>query len=448
MKKLIGLFLTLVLLLGLSATVAAAETTGALSGTITFLSGETDEEQVLVTRAAIAAFEAQNPNAKIELVLAGMDDREESIMADLYAGAPVDLITVDVESIGTYANAGILYPLDDLIADIGAEDFIQGSRLIVNGHDYGFPYAGCSMMMYVRKDMLDAAGLAVPKTWSELLTVAKALTKDGLYGCCLPAGQNNATTLWMNMFINMAGGNVCGADLQPTLNTPYVEKALTFYRDLAQYCPEGITSYGYGDQITAFCSGNSAITFYQGRVIARVFSEAPDLLDKYEVYEIPTADDGVPLQFASFNYYALGANTQNPDLAKAFLKFLCTGENAATFALSAPGHITPSLYSVKTLLTDIVKTSQEPIIQQSADKILFSFDHAAGDKGFNESANAGGVAATAFTRNGIINTNYAYVRQYNILSEMVQQVLVNHMTPADAAAAAQARFEEVLKDLE
>lgn len=448
MKKLLGMILTLVLLLGLTGTVAAAEPAGALSGTITFLSGETDEEQVLVTRDAIAAFEAENPGVKVELILAGMDDREESIMADLYAGAPVDLITVDVESIGTYANAGILYPLDDLIADVGADDFIQGSRMTVNGHDYGFPYAGCSMMMYVRKDLLDAAGLTVPTTWSELLTVAKALTKDGKYGCCLPAGQNNATTLWMNMFINMAGGNVCGTDLQPTLNTPYVEKALTFYKELAQYCPEGITSYGYGDQITAFCSGNSAITFYQGRVIARVFGEAPDLLPKYEVHEIPTADDGAPLQFASYNYYALGANTQNPELAKAFLKYLCTGQNAATFALSAPGHITPSLYSVKTLLTQIVQTSEEPIIKQSADKILYSFNHAASDKGFNESANAGGVTGTTFTRNGILNTNYAYVRQYNILSEMVQQVLVNNMAPADAAAAAQARFVEVLKDLE
>lgn len=59
-----------------------------------------------VTRALIEAFEKENPGCTINLVLAGMDDREESIMADLYAGAPVDLITVDCESIGTYANAG------------------------------------------------------------------------------------------------------------------------------------------------------------------------------------------------------------------------------------------------------------------------------------------------------------------------------------------------------
>lgn len=446
MKRTVGLILALTLLLMCFSFPAVAE--NALSGSITFLSGETDEEQVLVTRAIIDAFEQANPGCKINLVLAGMDDREETIMADLYAGAPVDLITVDAESIGTYANAGILYPLDQLIADIGEDDFITGSRVVIDGHDYGFPYAGCSMLMYVRTDLLEANGLSIPTTWDELLTVAKALTKDGMYGACLPAGQNNCTTLWMNMFINMAGGNVCGEDLQPTLNTPEVEKALTFYKELAQYCPDGITSYGYGDQITAFCSGRSAITFYQGRVIARVFSEAPDLLDKYAVCEIPVPADGADLQFGSYNYYALGKNTQNPELAMAFLKFMCTGQNAADFALSAPGHITPSLYSVKALLTDIVTTSDIPSIASNADKIVFSYDHAASDKTFNESANAGGVKGTTFERNGILNTNYAYVRQYNILSEMVQQVLINGVEPAAAAQAAQDNFAEVLEDLQ
>lgn len=446
MKRTVGLILALTLLLLCFSIPAVAE--NALSGSITFLSGETDEEQVLVTRAIIDAFEQANPGCKINLVLAGMDDREETIMADLYAGAPVDLITVDAESIGTYANAGILYPLDQLIADIGEDDFITGSRVVIDGHDYGFPYAGCSMLMYVRTDLLEANGLSIPTTWDELLTVAKALTKDGMYGACLPAGQNNCTTLWMNMFINMAGGNVCGEDLQPTLNTPEVEKALTFYKELAQYCPDGITSYGYGDQITAFCSGRSAITFYQGRVIARVFSEAPDLLDKYAVCEIPVPADGADLQFGSYNYYALGKNTQNPELAMAFLKFMCTGQNAADFALSAPGHITPSLYSVKALLTDIVTTSDIPSIASNADKIIFSYDHAASDKTFNESANAGGVKGTTFERNGILNTNYAYVRQYNILSEMVQQVLINGVEPAAAAQAAQDNFAEVLEDLQ
>ena len=185
MKKLLGILLTLTLALSCLSLSASAEE-AQLSGSITFLSGETDEEQVTVTRALIEAFEEEKPGCTINLVLAGMDDREESIMADLYAGAPVDLITVDCESIGTYANAGILYPLDELIERIGEDDFIPGSRVQIDGHDYGFPYAGCSMQMFIRTDLLEEAGLEIPTTWSELLATAKALTTDDMYGCCLP----------------------------------------------------------------------------------------------------------------------------------------------------------------------------------------------------------------------------------------------------------------------
>ena len=58
------------------------------------------------------------------------------------------------------------------------------------------------------------------------------------------------------------------------------------------------------------------------------------------------------------------------------------------------------------------------------------------------------MKGTTFETNGILNTNYAYVRQYNILSEMVQQVLINGVEPADAAKAAQQNFEDILADLE
>lgn len=418
-----------------------------LSGSVVFLSGETDEEQVTVTRQAIEEFEKLHPNAKIDLVLSGTDDREEKILADLYAGAPVDIIQVDSESICSYASNGILLPLDDLVTEIGEDDFLEGSRIIYDGHDYGMPYSGCSMLMYVRTDLLKQEGLEVPKTWSELLEVAKAMTKDGMYGCCLPAGQNNATTLWMNLFINQAGGNVFGEDLKPTLDSEAVVKALKFYQELAQYCPSGITSYGYGEQITAFCSGSSAISFYQGRIISRVATEAPDLIGKYEIHPIPTCDDGPDLQFASYTYYSIGAKCENPDLAKAFLKFLCTGETAMKFGMSAGGHMTPALRSVSDLMYEYLDTSEDKFAKENADYIKNSFAHAAGSNTFNESVNAGGVKGKEFKRNGILNPYYNYVRQYNTLSGMAQRVLIEGQDPSTAAAQAQKELTEKLDNL-
>ncbi len=411
-----------------------------LSGTVTFLSGETDEEQVTVHKKIIEEFEAIHPDVKVDLVLSGFDDREEKILADLYAGAPVDIIQIDSETIGAYAKAGILLPLDDLISSIGEDDFMDGSRIIVDNHDYGMPYAGCSMMMYVRDDLFKDAGLEYPKTWDDLLNCAEKLTVGDQYGLVLPAGQNNATALWLQMFINMAGGNVFNEKLEPTLDTKEVVEALTFYRDLAKYCPAGITSYGYGEQISAFCSGQVAMTIYQGRVIARVANEAPEIDKKYTIIPVPTSGK-LDVQFGAYTYYSIGKNCKAPDATKEFLKFLTTGEKALEVAMSAPGHITPALHSV----SNLVDSYDNEFVRNHIDKIKFSFNHAA-SKTFNEAVNAGGVKGSSFEYNGILNTNFSSIRQYNILSNMVQRVLIENVDPETVCKEAQQELLEILKN--
>lgn len=453
MKKSLSLILAMVMILScLSACSNVGKSSGGasagadgLSGTLAFLSGETDDEQVLVHKEIIAEFEKLHPGVKIDLVLSGFDDREEKILADLYAGAAVDVIQVDPEGIGAYVKAGILYPLDSLIKSIGEADFIDGSRVVSDGHDYAMPYAGFSMMMYARKDLIQAAGLAMPTTWDELLNVAKALTRDGMFGMCLPAGQNNATALWLNMFINMAGGTLFNEKLEPTLNTEPVVKALTFYKDLAQYCPQGITSYGYGDQISSFCAGQVAMSIYQGRMISRVASGAPDLVDKYAVIPVPTTGD-LDIQLGGFTYYSVGANCKNPQLALAFLEYLTTGDRAVRVAMSAAGHIAPALHSVNDLLKKHVDSADDAFLKVNADFIKYSYNHASSPNIFYEVLNAGGIKGNAFERNGIMNTNYSYIRQNNILSNMVQRVLIEGADPNKVCEDAQKDLVEIIKN--
>lgn len=438
MKKLLAIVLSMLLLLGLGAVqVGASEPE--LAGTLRFVSGETDEEQVTVHKEIIAEFEALHPGVKIELELTGFDDREQKIISDLYAGVPIDLIQVDSESAGLYAKNGLLLEMDDIVQNVGADDFMNGSRLVLDGHDYAIPYAGANMMMYVRTDLLEEAGLEIPTTWDELRAAAEALTKDGQYGIVLPAGQNNATTLWLQTFINQAGGNVFGEDLVPTLDTQPVIDALTLYQDLGKYCPPGIASYSYGENINAFVSGQVAIAFYQGRIIHRMYTGAPDLDDKYVLVKMPEKD-GLEMQFASYVYYAIGKNCENPELAKAFLEYLTTGDRALRVSMSAPGHMPPPLKSVRAMVAGF----EDEFVQSHLDKIEFGMAHAEG--GFNEAVNAGGVKGDHVEFNGIINPYYGYVRQYNILSKMVQRVVIEGADPATVAAEGQAELVAVIEE--
>ena len=170
-------------------------------------------------------------------------------------------------------------------------------------------------------------------------------------------------------------------------------------------------------------------------------------MGKYEIHPIPTSDDGPDLQFASYTYYSIGAKCENPDLAKAFLKFLCTGEMARDFGMSAGGHLTPALHSVSDLMYEYLDTSDDEFIVENKDYIKSSFEHAAGSNTFNESVNAGGVKGKEFERNGVLNPYYNYVRQYNTLSGMVQHVLIEGQDPAESVAQAQQELTEDLENL-
>jgi multiple sugar transport system substrate-binding protein len=431
-RRLVCWAICLILILSVAVGVSAQQKV------VRWLSGETDEKSVALHKQIIEEFEKLNPDIRVELELVATDEREQKIISDLFAGVPVGIIQVDSENIGYYALNGVLLALDDMIAEIGEDDFLPESRFMLNGHDWGMPYAGANIVLWVRTDLLEAAGLEEPKTWDELLEAARVLTTEDRYGIVLPGGQNNCTTLWTQMFINQAGGNVFDEDLNVTLDSPQVVRALEFYKQLAEYAPPGIASYSYGDQINAYVADRVAMAYYQGRMLSRIASDAPHLLEVSKAIKAPI--DTTDMNFGSFVYYAIGANCEYPEAAKKFLQFLTTGDRALRNCMTVPGHMAPALRSVR----ELVATYDDPFVQEHMDTIQFLFDDQS--TGFNEVVNSGGIQDNTVVRTGIVNPYYGLVRNYNVLSKMVQEVLYNGTDPAVAAARAQAELEELIRE--
>ena len=90
-------------------------------------------------------------------------------------------------------NADALVPVDDLIDDIGRDKFSKTalSEGEKDGECYSLPLYSHAQVMWYRKDLLEEAGLSVPKTWDEFAEAAKTLTKDGVFGCSFPCGSND-----------------------------------------------------------------------------------------------------------------------------------------------------------------------------------------------------------------------------------------------------------------
>lgn len=130
------------------------------------------------------AYTRQFPDIAIQVVWVPGDYQTKLNTALLTAGGPdvfEKQLTVPMVS------AGQVEPLDDLFppeikADFLAEDLALNT---VDGRIYGVKMIDDMGLLYFRKSLLEAAGVSPPRTFSELVTVARALTTDTRKGLFL-----------------------------------------------------------------------------------------------------------------------------------------------------------------------------------------------------------------------------------------------------------------------
>ncbi|WML38567.1 sugar ABC transporter substrate-binding protein [Neobacillus sp. OS1-2] len=214
MKKILFLFLSLSLVLGVLAACSKPDKTSS-SGE----KGDKTEEPVTIKfythgtedgyawDRTIKAFEEKNPTIKVDVVqLSEKQDSQEALKKiDLAAASGEEMDVVMFTNTANYAqrvNLGMLEPLDEMIKKDGfkMEDEYKVDTKI-NGKYYGLPGKYVSWFVLLNKDRLDAAGLEVPKswTWDEYMEYAKKLTKDGKYGTYFHGPWQGAWANYMSL---------------------------------------------------------------------------------------------------------------------------------------------------------------------------------------------------------------------------------------------------------
>lgn len=182
-------------------------------------------------------------HSKTELALASNSDQYDVVMMDM-------MFTTQ------YAKAGWVAPLDDMIAKneatVQSKDFLEGflNAFKTDNKTYGLPFYGESTMLMYNKEMFEKAGITKPPgTIDELVTTAKALTKDGKYGIALRGmrGEGMNIYVWAG-FYNAFGGKWL-VDGKPVVNSPEAIKATEVYAELLKNsAPPGASNFSW-DQV-------------------------------------------------------------------------------------------------------------------------------------------------------------------------------------------------------
>jgi len=159
-----------------------------------------------------------------------------------------------------------LVPLDTMISPNLRNDFppFALKSFQWNDHTYGLPAVANPMILYLNRDLLTEAGISeAPTTWDELVSTAKAASREKSQGWVLPGGQTGGIgglKSSSRVFFLQAGGHLFGSRGEPTIANDAGVAAVDMLADLLPFAGTApLTIAGIQDATVAFLEGKTAM---------------------------------------------------------------------------------------------------------------------------------------------------------------------------------------------
>ena len=238
-----------------------------------------------------------------------------------------------------FAALDQMEPMDDIMDEwkkSGRYDEVVNKYAIEknfwNGHYWAAAYNLDIRPIYYRRDLLEAKGIAPPKTWDEFQAAAIALNDPAneVYGVVYPAGDFHIAQHFYMAFMFQAGGGILDENGQLIFGTTARDaniQALTYMTDFAtkhKVMPEGIASYNTEDAHTVFLQGRAAFGFGTGGLIGRIMRENPDMFENVGILEVLEGPAGPERKLAAGFYQGMFVWKYSPniDAAKTFIRWM------------------------------------------------------------------------------------------------------------------------------
>ena len=296
-----------------------------------------------VETEVVAAFEAANPDIKVEFESVPMSDIFLKYKTLIAGGVAPDVMAMNLENAYTFASLGALAPLDEFITKTGYDTSkVYQSTLDmfkVDGVQYSMPATFSDVVLFYNKDLFDAADLQYPaRDWTqkELIAAATALTKDtNGDGKIDQFGYNFP---WWPVVLAMYDASIWSKDgTTCTLNSPESVEAFQSIVDARYkyiYAPTADQLAEQGDW-DMFQAGKLAM-FPTGPWAVKPFND--NVTFTYDIAHMPAGSKQATLVFA--NSYAMAADSKNKDAAWKFIEF-ATGPEGTKIRQDGKYEISP-----------------------------------------------------------------------------------------------------------
>ena len=377
-----------------------------------------------VVDSIVADFEAENPDIKVNAIYSGnYDDTRVRALSALNSGDPAQLAVMFSIDAYDLIEQDLILPFDDVVSGAEGANWLKSfyPALMANGNiegkTWGIPFQRSTIVAYYNKDMFRAAGLdpeSPPTSWDELISMGKALTKDGAYGIMIPS---TGYPYWMFQALAIQNGKeVMSSDgLTTYFDDPTVVETLEFWKSLSSehgVMPGGTVEGGTLRQ--AFLEGQTAMMWHSTCNLTAVKKNASF---DFGVAELPAnVRKGSPTGGGNF-YIFKDTSAEEQAAALKLIQFMTSAEQAAAWSI-ATGYmgVSPAAYKTDALKSYTVSFPPALVARNQLEHAVAEFS----------------TFETARVREGLNNA--------------IQSALTGSKSAADALGEAQAAAERLLKD--
>ena len=289
-------------------------------------------------RKQLQEFHRLHPNIRVayQATPSSANDRHTLYVTWLSShSADIDVLNLDVIWVPEFAAAGWLLPLDAATsaAGLSLEDFLPAGLACsrYQGKLFALPWFADAGLLYYRKDLYAAAGVAPPRTFAELLRVREIKEKFGLpYGFLFQGQTYEGLVCVVLEFMWSNGGGIFDEAGRLTLDQPRNREALEtlvnlIYRDAVS--PLAVATFQEEDCRHAFEQGYA--------VLMRNWPYAYPLLNqadsrvqgKIGVRSLVHGPDGNPTSCFGGGCLGINAFSRHRDAAWKLVQFLLARKN-------------------------------------------------------------------------------------------------------------------------
>ena len=276
----------------------------------------------------IQPFVTANPNITINYEALDWDTTNEKLNVVLTGGVPPDVVTIDMTWLPKLAALGAFTDLKALSGGklngvAWADAYTSGAleAISYNNKIVAALYDFDTYALYYRADLFQQKGLQVPKTWAELLDVAKKLHEGDKY-----LYEFDADTFHGSQWIYEAGGSLLSSDNKTVVfNSPEAVQGIEFNASLLT---EGVGinwTTDQGERIQGVKDGRIAM-FSDGPYYMGILkSAAPEMAGQWKVAMHPYGKQ--PGSYLGGTGLMIPSASKNSAAAWKFIQYAMQVEN-------------------------------------------------------------------------------------------------------------------------